>query len=288
MRTINRTMATELKPLILREGEYLPDVGTVYPTDDPLTRLVPTKQVKELTFDASYPFLDESFAFKIKRNVGYFIVADVALRLLNHVKFGLKVEGREVLRKYRKEFKGGMISVSNHCYNFDGVAIYHALRHRIWIPMLSDLITSSNGWLLRPFGGIPLPDGSLGAQKRFNEAFDTLHSKKAWIHIFAEARSWHYYKPLRPFQKGAFTMAYKYNVPILPISISYRERTGIYKLFGPKQIPLITVRLGEPIFPDTTQPRRAETDRLLKEAHARVCELGGIIQNPWPPVWEEK
>lgn len=280
-------MAIELKPLILKEGEYLPNTGTEYPTDNPLTRLVPTKQVREEVFDASYPFFDESFSYKLRRNFAYIFVADFVLRLLHTFKYGIRFEGREVLKKYRKEFRNGIISVSNHCYSLDGVAIHYALKHRIWIPMLSDLMTSSNGWLLRPFGGIPLPDGSLGAQKRFNEAFDTIHEKKGWIHIFAEARSWHYYKPVRPFQKGAFTMAYKYNVPIVPISISYRERKGVYKLFGPKEIPLITVRMGEPIFPDITQPRRAETERLLRDTHAAICKLAGIVQNPWPSVWED-
>lgn len=279
-------MSTELKPLILREGEYLPDVGTQFPTNDPLTRLVPTKQVKEEVFDASYPFYDPSFSYRLQRFLAYLVV-DGPVYLLNRLKFGIRFEGREVLRKYRKEFKGGIISVSNHCYKFDGVAISYALRHHLYIPMLSDLMTSSNGWALRHIGGIPLPDGSIGAQKRFNECFDILHSKRKWIHVFAEARSWHFYKPLRPFQKGAFTMAYKYNVPIVPMSISYRERTGIHKWFAPKEIPLVTVRIGEPVFPDLTQPRKAETERLLRETHARVCELGGILQNPWPAVWED-
>lgn len=276
-------MIGELK---LRDGEYLPDVGTVYPTDDPLTRLVPTKQVKTETFDENYPFYDGSLSYKIQRAIVY-LIAFGPVFLLNRLQYGLRIEGHDNIRAHRKDFKNGLISVSNHCYKFDGVAIAYALRHGLYIPMLSDLMTSSNWWLLRYLGGIPLANPAPSAQRKFNEAFDTIHEKKGWIHVFAEARSWHFYKPLRPFQKGAFTMAYKYDVPIVPISISYRERTGIYRLFGPKERPLITVRVGEPIFPDRTQPRRTEVDRLLRQTHKAVCDLGGIIENPWPAAYSD-
>lgn len=83
-------------------------------------------------------------------------------------------------------------------------------------------------------------------------------------------------------------MAYKYGVPLLPINISYRERKGIYKLFGKPEIPLLTVTIGEPVFPDKTKPRKTEVDRMLREAHARICSLGGIIENPWPAYIDEQ
>lgn len=87
--------------------------------------------------------------------------------------------------------------------------------------------------------------------------------------------------------KGAFTMAYKWNAPILPISLSYRPRTGLYRLFDKKCMPLITVRIGEPIFPDPTAPRKAEVERLMQASHEAVCRLGGIEHNPWPYKWNE-
>jgi 1-acyl-sn-glycerol-3-phosphate acyltransferase len=118
--------------------------------------------------------------------------------------------------------------------------------------------------------------------KAFNAAFDEFHKRGYWFHIFPEAKRWDWYKPLRPFQKGAFTMAYKYNMPILPCAVVYRERTGIYKWFGPKDEPLTSVVYGEPIFPDTTQPRAVETERLLNETHAAICRLAGIEHNSWP------
>lgn len=82
-------------------------------------------------------------------------------------------------------------------------------------------------------------------------------------------------------------MAYKYNVPILPVNISYRERTGIFRLFAGKEIPLLTLTIGEPVFPDRRRSRKEEVDRLLRESHTAICELADIEQNPWPAFWDE-
>ena len=93
------------------------------------------------------------------------------------------------------------------------------------------------------------------------------------------------YKPLRPFQKGAFTMSYKYGKPLLPCVITFRERKGIFRLFGPKELPLLTVTIGEPIIPDTTQPRKTEVERLRQVAHEQMTHMAGITHNPWPAAW---
>ena len=140
---------------------------------------------------------------------------------------------------------------------------------------------------MRLAGGVPIPDSAtnMTALKRFNEAFDEFHRRGWWFHIFPEACRWDFYKPLRPFQKGAFTMSYKYNKPLLPCVITYRERKGIFRLFGPKSLPLLTVTIGEPIFPDTTQPRKAEVERLREVAHSQMQHMAGITHNPWPAAW---
>jgi 1-acyl-sn-glycerol-3-phosphate acyltransferase len=77
-------------------------------------------------------------------------------------------------------------------------------------------------------------------------------------------------------------MAYKYNMPIIPFVVTYRHRTGIYRLLGPKNEPLVHVTIGEPIFPEKSQPRAAETERLRQVTHETMCRMAGIVQNTWP------
>ena len=77
-------------------------------------------------------------------------------------------------------------------------------------------------------------------------------------------------------------------MPILPCAIVYRPRTGIYRWFGPKDEPLTKVIIGEPIFPDTTQPRATETERLRQLTHETICRLAGITHNTWPAKPEQE
>jgi len=265
---------------------YVPDFGMEYPTDDPYARLVPAPITRPITIDENYPYLDDSLSYKIQRWMVYTFLAFGPLFLVNKLLYGVRFEGRDILKKYKKEFKDGIMIVSNHCYKLDGMSISEALRHRLWIPMLKDHFLGPNWWMLTYFGGIPVPE-DIASLRKFNEAFDELHRRKKWILIFPEARSWFFYKPLKPFKKGAFTMAYKYKCPILPMNLSYRPRTGIHKLFCNPQTPLITVKIGEPIFPDTTKPRKEEVENLCIKSHKAICDMAGIIENPWPATWNE-
>jgi 1-acyl-sn-glycerol-3-phosphate acyltransferase len=77
-----------------------------------------------------------------------------------------------------------------------------------------------------------------------------------------------------------FTMAYKYNLPVIPMAFSYREARGIYRLFGKK--PLITLRIGEPILPDTSKRRKEAAQLLREQTHRKIVELAGIDCNPYP------
>lgn len=76
-------------------------------------------------------------------------------------------------------------------------------------------------------------------------------------------------------------MAYKYNLPIIPCVISFRERKGFFRIFRSSE-PLMTIHIGEPILPDTGHMRRDEALRLRELCHARMVKMAGIVHNTWP------
>ncbi len=47
-------------------------------------------------------------------------------------------------------------------------------------------------------------------------------------------------------------------------------------------MPLFTIRILEPVFPDRSKSRESEVRRMLELAHARMVEGAGIKDNPWP------
>lgn len=280
------------KDLVVTPETYVPDAGKAYPEYDPMARLFKAKQDREFVVDENYPFVDDRLSWKLEQKIwGYpFVLHFVVGFLRLRCKFGMKIEGREWLKKYEKELAGGAISLGNHCSPVDCPGIIIALKGKYTtkIPMFTPNFRTKNQYLMRLVGGVPIPEpeAGLSAMKKFNQAFDTFHERGYWFHIFPEAAQWEYYKPLRPFQKGAFTMAYKYNMPLVPCVVTYRKRTGLFLLTGKKNEPLFTIKIGEPILPNLENPRKEEVERLRELAHLRMQEMAGIVHNSWPIVPE--
>jgi 1-acyl-sn-glycerol-3-phosphate acyltransferase len=223
--------------------------------------------------------LDKSFKFKLQSLLLYAAIFTLVF-FIQPFRFGLKIEGKKNLRKYKHLFKNGAMTVSNHILRWDFLCVLQALKYRrLYFPLWAENLTGKDRNLVRWAGGIPVPE-SIHAIRCFNGAFDELCGKKQWIHAFPESSRWDYYQPIRPFKKGVFTIAYKHNLPILPMAFSYRKPTGIYRLF--KKTPLVTLRIGEPILPDTEKPRKEAVNLLRRQTHEKIVELAGLTDNPWP------
>lgn len=274
-----QTMETE-------PGVYIPQVGIDYPEDDPYARLYHPVYDRNVVVDEQYPYLDNSLKYRFLNWSMWGLLLDFALRIVLRLHMGLRFRGRENLKKYKQELSHGAITIANHMYRFDCPCVLLAVRakHTTRIPMFAPNFSTKDNFFLRVVGGIPIPsaEAGIGALKKFNAAFDEFHRRGYWFHIFPEAARWDFYKPIRPFQKGAFSMAYKYDMPLLPCVITYRERTGIYRLFGPKNKPLLQVEIGEPLLPNRDNPRGVEVERLREVAHRTMTRMAGIVTNSWP------
>ena len=240
----------------------------------------PTKFTHPFVMDENYPYYEDNFHYWLNYVLDYakfWFLVHPLLRII----YGLKVERNGIMKRYKKEFKNGAITICNHCFRWDVPSVIAATRKHFWIPMIGENMMTDDYWHMKYIGGIPVPS-TMAAMKKYNEAFDKHHELGHWFHVFPEGINWKWYKPLKPFYKGAFSMSYKYNMPLLPLYINYRPRTGIYKLLGKKDEPLLTISIGEPIFPDTTKPRKVEVDRLRDIAFERMLKMAGIEENVWP------
>ena len=237
-------------------------------------------ELKDIKFDGTYTYLDKSLKFKIMHILIYLTTWLLAFPL-NRIRFGLRIEGREKIRRNRKLFANGMMTVCNHVHRWDMICVLQAMRYRMaWIPMYAQPFRGKDGYLMKYIGGLAIPDEHSGLRK-FDKALNELHAGKKWFHIFPESCSWRFYAPLRPFKIGAFNMAYRFAIPVVPLMISFRPRTGWRKLFGNGE-PLITIRVGDPILPDLSAPRKEEAARMRDTAHKTMLDMAGIVSNPWP------
>ena len=268
----------------VEEGVYLPDYDVEYPEDDPGKHIVGVKyDGSDVKLDGSFPYLDDSRHYKfhhfLNRLARVFLVQP-----LNRIRYGLKIVGKENLKPFKAALADGAMTVCNHVYRWDLVCITQAIGMKnIWFPIFGEHMKGKDMWFMRYAGGIPIPEERSG-MRPFNEAFDELHRRRQWIHVFPEASSWRFYAPIRPFRTGAFTMAYKYGMPVVPCVITYRPRTGLYKLTEKPDVPLLTLHIGVPIIPDLTVSRKKEVERILKEAHSQMVKMAGIKKNPWPAM----
>lgn len=240
-------------------------------------------------FDTKYPYIDKSGWFRFKQKMARLLLNVVVFPLAT-IRLGLKIEGRENLKKHKDVIDNGVISVCNHVHMWDYIAIMRGIR-----PVKPNLlawdknINGENGTLIRMVGGIPIPEKTVAGQKTFLKAISSLlNEDHGWLHIYAEGSMWEYYQPIRPFKRGAAMMAVSNDKPIIPLGFSYREPSWIRKTIF-HQPGVFTLHIGEPLFPDESlKPKDREKDLTIR-ANKAVCALVGIEpdKNIYEPVFND-
>ncbi len=270
------------RDMVTAAGTYIPDIDIEYPEDKSNEHIAGVRyDGRQVTLDENFPYYDRSFKYRLNHLLNRLLLRCVVI-WVNRVRYGLRIVGKENIRKNKALLKDGALTVCNHIYRWDLACVLDAIGNRnLWFPIYGDHMRGKDAWFMRYLGGIPIPETRAGLRP-FDDAFDRHREKKEWLHVFPEAASWKFYTPIRSFKRGAFSMAYKYGIPVIPFVLSYRPRTGIYRWFDKPDVPLLTLHVGTPIVPDISKPRKEETTRLLREAHAQMVAMAGIISNPWP------
>ncbi len=246
------------------------------------------KKDRGIVFDKNYPYLDRSPGFRFwdgfVRTLLYLLVFPLA-----RIRMGLKIRGRDNLKRHRDLLSGGVVSCCNHVHMWDYIAVMCALRPRrtnilVWAPN----VNGENGWMIRHTGGIPIPERGTDATMAYLRAVKGLLDGGGWLHLYPEGSMWEYYAPIRPFKRGAAYLACENGTPVLPMAFSYRRPGWIRRrIFG--QIACLTLTIGEPLLPDPSLSDRDRKTDLTRRCHEAVCRLAGIEpqENPYPPVFRD-
>ena len=241
-----------------------------------------------ITFDVNYPYVDQSKTMRFKRGLTR-ILLNVIVFPVATVRLGLRIKGRENLKKHRDVLKKGVVSCANHVHMWDYISIMKGVRPfktgiLVWAPN----VNGENGTLIRLVGGIPIPENDLAATREYVNEVTQFLEEGGWLHIYPEGSMWEYYAPIRPFKPGAAFFSCKCNKPVLPLAYSYREPGWIRKhIFH--QIACYTLNIGEPIFPDPSLGGKEQREELTVRCHDAVCRLAGIdpAENIYPPIFND-
>ena len=236
--------------------------------------MITVKHLRDTNFDEHYQYLEKGLWAKIKRGV-----LSVALYLVGYhaatIRYGLKIHGRENLKKHKELLKNGAITVCNHVLMWDYICVLKAIRPRLqYHPGWATNFEGPNAFFIRWVGGIPIPANNLRAMVKFNKAIEQVLESGTWLHFFPEGSMWFYYPDIRPLKKAVFKYSVKYNKPVVPITISFRPRKGLWKLLGKK--PCADLHVGEPILPDTTLSMNDAIDKIHKETYHTMQVMNGI------------
>lgn len=187
--------------------------------DPPTIPLVPEK----------VDYLKEKLSSKIKTAFVNRVAKKYIDNLIRDKKLIIKnVEGMENL----VNLNCGAVIICNHFNAFDNFAIQkiYELSGQEKKRKLFKVIREGNytsykglyGTFFRNCNTLPL-SSIYSTMKKFNSAVKKILERGDYILIYPEQAMWWNYKKVRPFKIGAFDMAAKNNVPVLPIFISFED-----------------------------------------------------------------
>lgn len=238
-----------------REGRFDEDVEN----DPPAPPLLPE--------DIEY--LKKGFAGNLKRLTAFACAYLYFWKLERSRQIVVKqAEGLEHLQSVQ-----GAVVTCNHFHPMDSFImqrVFDDSRHK---GRLYRVIREGNytnfpgfyGFLMRNCNTLPL-SSNLQTMKKFLTAVRTVLAEGNCLLIYPEQSMWWNYRKPKPLKPGAFDMAVKNSVPVVPCFITMRET----EMTGADGFPVLeyTPHLGAPIFPDDTLAKPAAREKLKQQTEA--------------------
>lgn len=214
-------------------------------------------------------YLRRKMSSKLKRIFANKVGERFLNNLLKDNKLIIKeIKGIENLSKVST----GAIVTCNHFNPFDCFTIEKVFRMsgKIEEKRLYKVIREGNytnfpglyGFFFRNCDTLPLSSNKR-TMVEFMKAVDTLLQKGDFILIYPEQSMWWNYRKPKPLKHGAFKMAVRNNVPVIPIFITMQDSDKIDGEGYP--IQEYTVNISEPIYPDENLSSRENMEMMLNK-----------------------
>lgn len=242
-----------------KEGKFDVDVE-----DDPPTIVLTPENID---------YLRKKMTSKIKRIFANEMGERFLDNLLKNNKLIIKqVNGLENLNKV----KTGALITCNHFNPFDCFTVEKVFRmsENEKDKRLYKVIREGNytnfpgiyGFFFRNCDTLPLSSNKR-TMVNFMKAVDTILQRGDYILIYPEQSMWWNYKKPKPLKNGAFKLAARNNVPVIPIFITMEDSN----LIGEDgfNIQEYTINVEEPIYPDVNLTEKENTE-IMKAKNSEV------------------
>lgn len=212
-------------------------------------------------------YLRKKMTSKIKRVFANEVGERFLDNLLKNNKLIIKeIRGMENLNKVTT----GAIVTCNHFNPFDCFTVEKVFRlsGKIEEKRLYKVIREGNytnfpglyGFFFRNCDTLPLSSNKR-TMVEFMKSVDTLLQKGDFILIYPEQSLWWNYRKPKPLKPGAFKIAVRNNVPVIPIFITMEDSDMI----GDDGFPVqeYIVNIAEPIYADENLPQKESIEKML-------------------------
>jgi 1-acyl-sn-glycerol-3-phosphate acyltransferase len=180
---------------------------------------------------------------------------------------GVRLEGRELGLS-----AGPCVYVSNHQSMVDILAAFSTRLPYLWVSKIENFFVPFLGWNMWLSGYVPLRRGNLASIRKMLRRCEERIRQGASLFVFPEGTR----SPdgeLKSFYRGAFWVAARYRVPIVPVVIEGTARVlpkRSFRIFPQR----VTVRVLPPIHPaDFDWNDRRLRDHVHATMRAALAEL---------------
>ena len=199
----------------------------------------------------------------------YYLVLVPVLFVILKLGFGLKITGRENFLRNR-----GSVITCNHIHYLDCTMVVLAAfpKHVTFATLNSNFRMPVVGGLLRQFECVAVGENLKETRAFLEDAKRRLKERKS-VCLYPEGELELYSREIRPFQKGAFSLAVNAEAVIQPMVLHQRPPKGMWRLF--KRKPLFTLEVLPALRPEDLPQglsSQQKYTRLMEEASSRMKE----------------
>lgn len=215
--------------------------------------------------DESYNYLcDTSLINMVHR--GFRVFALLVLNIINHAFLGLTIEGEKNFQQLQNH---GAITICNHVHLLDCSVLGCTFSHKrmYFLTLESNFKIPFIQHLVRLLGGVPLSNRPKQLKELFSQMQIALQ-KGNFVQIYPEGSLHPFCMELRPFKNGAFHLAVKSNMPIVPSVITYQQPQGLLKLI--RQKPCLHLTVLPPVYPPIDLPYRQAVEELKQTCYQQM------------------
>lgn len=230
--------------------------------DDPVTYPLEADEIR---------YLNKTLMERLQRKTAFFAAAHYRNFLLKRKQFVIReIKGLEHFNR----IETGAIITCNHFHPNDSLAVQEIFEQsgktdrKLYRVIREGNYTNFpgfSGFLMRNCDTLPL-SSKRDTMKLFMEAVGQVLEEGNFISVFPEQSMWWNYRKPRPLKRGAYLIAHRYRVPVLPVFITMENLMEPDRYGYPVQA--YTIYIGEPIFPDLNVNKGVSVEQMMKRNEA--------------------